>query len=199
MKTTDSITAISPELAAARSEYRRLADIVAFSHDDTETAAAEQAMESLALVFGLSAVNPTAKAKFSVGEEVIGTYDSNAPGGYRHYVITGTDLRGIFPKYWVREIKNEIYAYTCNNKETLLAESELSKAPRLKYGDIVSIVSKEKYVTRLDVDKMYVISGYKDTGDKYILLGIPDIFTFYDEDLELVQSFPRDYKVKEKK
>lgn len=188
----------SSAVSNARAEYRRLADIAAFSLDDTEKAAAEQTMQSLAFVFGLSAVNPT-KTKFSVGEEVIGTYDSHAPGGYRHYVITDTDLRGIFPKYWVREIKSELYTHLHNTKETLLSESELSKAPRLKYGDIVSIANKEKYITRLDVDKMYAVSGYGDAGRKYMLLGIPNILTFCDEDLELVQPFPRDYKVKEKK
>lgn len=187
---------INRELENARQEYRRLDFIVSFSKDRHEKEAAKKSMETLARVFGLDAVNPH-NPKFQIGEEVIGSYDSYAPGGYRHYTIVDIDLRGCFEKYILREISSEIYSHLEEPKQFTSSSSYgIHKAPKLKYGDIVTIKSKEKFERHLDVDKMYVISGYKSDGEKYTLLGVPDIVTAQDEDLELVQSFPRDYKRK---
>lgn len=186
----------SQELERARHEYRQLDFIVSFSKDHHKKEAAKRSMETLAKIFGLDAVNPHV-LKFQIGDEVIGSYDSYAPGGYRHYSVVDIDLRGCSEKYILREIRSEIYCHLeAPEQLTYSYGSGIHKAPKFKYGDIVTIKSKEKFEDHLDVNKMYVISGYKSDGEKYTLLAVCDIVAVQDEDLELVQSFPREYKCK---
>ena len=184
------------ELERARHEYRRLDHIFSFACDQNEKEAAKEGMDTLARIFGLDAVNPH-NLKFQIGDEVIGSYNSNAPGGYLHYTVVDIDLRGCSEKYILREIRSVIYSHLeAPEQLTYSYGSGIHKAPKFKYGDIVTIKSKDKLKDHLDVDKMYVISGYKRNGEEYTLLGVCNIVTAQDDDLELVQSFPREYKCK---
>lgn len=185
--------AFNTALLKARKEYRKSADELHFSSDEATKKMARRVMKNLVDIFGLEAVNPLT-FEFNVGDEVAVGDSSDT-----YYEIVERILTDPSPKYKVKAVEKSI-PYGCyydTTKTLVFYETDIYPAPKFKYGDIVSIKNK-KLEEYLDISKSYTVIEYSHYWNKYILLGISDIVDIKENDLELVQSFPRGYGLNKK-